>query len=293
MRKILLSVLLATAVSTPALAQRPERDVSDRAERAERRAEARAERVREERSERREQVREAPPVVRPMREAPPPPQGRADRDGPAVRPPVGVQDNERAPNVNRRGRPTLEQIERVRERTGEFRDRNADRDSVAAWRERERNNPREQAVNRWDRNGRVAPPPGARPDRPAPLPETAHRGGRDRDARDGRRDGHRPQWRHDWRRDHRYDWHSHRRHNRSRFHLGFYFDPFGWGYQRYNVGWRLWPSYYGNRYWLNDSYQYRLPQAPWPYRWVRYYDDVMLVDTTTGDVVDVIYDFFW
>jgi len=26
---------------------------------------------------------------------------------------------------------------------------------------------------------------------------------------------------------------------------------------------------------------------------VRYYDDVVLVDTYTGEVVDVIYDFFW
>ena len=27
--------------------------------------------------------------------------------------------------------------------------------------------------------------------------------------------------------------------NRSHFHLSFYFDPFGWNYRRYNVGWRL------------------------------------------------------
>ena len=30
-----------------------------------------------------------------------------------------------------------------------------------------------------------------------------------------------------------------------------------------------------------------------PYRWVRYYDDVLLVDVYSGEVVDVIYDFFW
>ena len=30
-----------------------------------------------------------------------------------------------------------------------------------------------------------------------------------------------------------------------------------------------------------------------PYRWVRYYDDVLLVDIYSGEVVDVIYDFFW
>ncbi|WP_409574764.1 RcnB family protein [Sphingopyxis sp. PET50] len=29
------------------------------------------------------------------------------------------------------------------------------------------------------------------------------------------------------------------------------------------------------------------------YRWVRYYNDALLVDTYSGEVVDVIYDFFW
>jgi Ni/Co efflux regulator RcnB len=38
---------------------------------------------------------------------------------------------------------------------------------------------------------------------------------------------------------------------------------------------------------------YNLPYAPWPYRWVRYYNDAVLVNTFTGEVVDVAYDFFW
>ena len=117
----------------------------------------------------------------------------------------------------------------------------------------------------------------------APLPQTARN-------RDGHSSTH---WRTDWRHNHRYDWHNHRRHHRSLFHLGFYFDPFGWGYHRYGIGWRLWPSYYSNNYWLSDPYQYRLPYAPYPYRWIRYYNDALLVDTFTGQVVDVIYDFFW
>jgi len=28
-------------------------------------------------------------------------------------------------------------------------------------------------------------------------------------------------------------------------------------------------------------------------RWIRYYDDALLVDTWNGEVVDVIYNFFW
>jgi Ni/Co efflux regulator RcnB len=106
-------------------------------------------------------------------------------------------------------------------------------------------------------------------------------------------DGHRMEWTGNWRNDRRYDWRDHRRHHRSLFHLGFYYDPFGWGYQPYSIGWRLWPSYYSSRYWLHDPYAYRLPYAPPGYRWIRYWDDALLVDTWTGEVVDVIRDFFW
>ena len=96
-----------------------------------------------------------------------------------------------------------------------------------------------------------------------------------------------------WRSDHRYNWQDWRRHNRSLFHLSIYYDPFGWNYRPYQIGWRLWPSYYSSRYWINDPYEYRLPYAPPGYRWIRYYDDALLVDTWNGQVVDVIYNFFW
>ena len=100
-------------------------------------------------------------------------------------------------------------------------------------------------------------------------------------------------WRGDWRSDRRYDWRDHRRRHRSLFHFGFYSDPFGWRYRPYSIGWRMWPSYYRSTYWLNDPWQYRLPYAPPGYRWIRYYDDAILVDTWDGQVVDVIYNFFW
>src|SRR3546814_4031541 len=50
---------------------------------------------------------------------------------------------------------------------------------------------------------------------------------------------------------------------------------------------------FGSSYWINDPYNYRLPPAYGPYRWVRYYNDALLVDTYTGEVVDVVYDIFW
>ena len=38
---------------------------------------------------------------------------------------------------------------------------------------------------------------------------------------------------------------------------------------------------------------YQLPYAPPGTQWVRYYNDVLLVDMYTGQVVDVIHGFFW
>jgi Ni/Co efflux regulator RcnB len=100
-------------------------------------------------------------------------------------------------------------------------------------------------------------------------------------------------WRGDWRSDSRYDWRNHRRRHSSLFNFGFYYDPFGWGYRPFSIGWRMWPSYYSSSYWLRDPWQYRLPFAPAGYRWIRYYDDAILVDTWDGQVVDVIRNFFW
>ena len=97
-----------------------------------------------------------------------------------------------------------------------------------------------------------------------------------------------------WRRDNRYDWQSYRARNRSVYRIGRYYAPYnGYAYRRLSIGFSLGSMFYGNRYWINDPWSYRLPQVYGPYRWVRYYDDVLLVDIYSGQVVDVIYDFFW
>ena len=119
--------------------------------------------------------------------------------------------------------------------------------------------------------------------------------------RDGRNDsGYRTrhsgtsrQWSNHWRSDRNYDWRHYRDRNRSVFRLGRYYDPYRYGYRRFSIGFSLFPSYYGSNYWLNDPWMYRLPPAYGPYRWVRYYDDALLVNIYTGEVVDVEYDFFW
>jgi Ni/Co efflux regulator RcnB len=99
-------------------------------------------------------------------------------------------------------------------------------------------------------------------------------------------------WNQNWRNDGRYDWRRYRDHHRSRFHLSFYIDPFGWGYQPFYIGYRMWPSFYGNQYWI-DPALYGLPYPPPGAAWVRYYNDVLLIDLYSGTVLDVIPGFFW
>ncbi|NBC35755.1 hypothetical protein GTZ99_04195 [Novosphingobium sp. FSY-8] len=158
----------------------------------------------------------------------------------------------------------------------------------------------------WDRGS---------PDRGGWDRRDADRGGWDRrdgdrggwDRRDGgwdRRDGGPDRrsyaygagrsWDRGWREDHRYDWRGWRDQNRSTFHIGRYFAPYnGYYYRRLSVGFFLERLFFAQNYWIYDPWNYRLPPVYGPYRWVRYYDDALLVDVQTGMVVDIVYDLFW
>ena len=97
-----------------------------------------------------------------------------------------------------------------------------------------------------------------------------------------------------WRRDNRYDWSGWRNRHRSTFSLGFYSAPWrDYSYSRLSIGVVIGAPFYSQRYWIADPWAYRLPPADGPYRWVRYYDDALLVDIYSGEVVDVIYDIFY
>lgn len=101
-------------------------------------------------------------------------------------------------------------------------------------------------------------------------------------------------WNNDWRQDRRYDWRDYRNSHRDVYRGRPYYSPYrGYAYSRVSIGFTLGSLFYGSSYWLDDPWAYRLPPVYGPYRWVRYYDDVLLVDVYTGQVVDVIYDFFW
>ena len=102
------------------------------------------------------------------------------------------------------------------------------------------------------------------------------------------------QWDTGWRNNSLYDWQSYRYQNRGIFSPGIYYSPYrGYGYSRFGIGYRINSGFYSSSYWISDPWRYRLPQAYPGTRWVRYYDDVLLVDTFSGEVIDVIYNFFW
>ncbi len=114
-------------------------------------------------------------------------------------------------------------------------------------------------------------------------------------AQDNRRYDNQRRWdRREWRSNHRYNWYNHRHQNRNIFRLGRYYAPYrGYSYRRFSIGFTISSGFYGSRYWINDPWSYRLPDVYGPYRWVRYYDDVLLVNIYSGEVVDVIHNFFW
>lgn len=124
---------------------------------------------------------------------------------------------------------------------------------------------------------------------------------RDGDRYEGRRapawEGNRyagNRWNSSWRNDNRYNWQSYRNSNRNIYRIGRYYAPYrNYYYRPLSIGFYLDSGFYGSSYWLDDPWEYRLPPAEGPYRWVRYYDDVLLVDIYSGEVVDVIHDFFW
>jgi Ni/Co efflux regulator RcnB len=64
-------------------------------------------------------------------------------------------------------------------------------------------------------------------------------------------------------------------------------------YRRFDRGHRVHHGYYAPRYVINDPWRYRLPPAYGHTRWVRHYDDVLLIDMRTGRVRDVIRGFYW
>jgi len=288
MRKLLIATLLASAVATPALAAPGDREAA----RAERQQD------REERQQAREERREQQQEARPERAEPQVESRARANDGPARAEAVGRADRQSVETIRAARQADRADRQELRD-DGAVDRRQADRADRQQLRE-ERVVDRRQAIEQRTESNRArrelrqaerAAPNVLRPR--VPVVSNTPRIGTQPPVRTEARRRSPTNWSQHWRNDRRYDWSNWRNRHRSLFRLGFYYDPFGWGYQRYNIGWRMWPSYYRSSFWLNDPWQYRLPYAPPGYRWIRYYDDAVLVDTWDGRVVDVIYDFFW
>ena len=287
MRKILITLLLASAAASPAIAG--PRTWSDRQQAQSDRAQAREDRAQSRDDARAERSAERPSYSAPARPSYSPPdrseQVQAPRQQLVERPRFTPQQRVQ-PQVDvnaladqraaRRDAVTGQRNERIEQVQQRFEQRQQDRVDARDLRQSTRPTPN---VMR-DRHPLIVsdtPRPGTQP----PMPTNV------------RRTTPAVQWNTNWRNNSRYDWQNHRRHHHSWFHLGFYYDPFGWGYYPYQIGWRMWPSYYSSRYWINDPWMYRLPYAPPGYMWIRYWNDAVLVDTFTGEVVDMIPNFFW
>lgn len=101
-------------------------------------------------------------------------------------------------------------------------------------------------------------------------------------------------WSRQWRQDRRYDWQGWRGNHREIYRMSRYLPPYrSYSYRRLGLGVFLDGGFFASRYWIGDPWTYRLPPVYGPYRWVRYYDDAVLVNIYSGEVVDVIYDVFW
>ncbi len=115
----------------------------------------------------------------------------------------------------------------------------------------------------------------------------AQRYGTRRDVREERRDVR------EARQEAREDWQDYRRNNRRVYTLPRYYAPRGLAYRPVRVGVGLAPAFYGQRYWIADPYRYRLPRPGVNQRWIRYGNDVVLINARNGRVLRVIGGFFY
>jgi hypothetical protein len=101
-------------------------------------------------------------------------------------------------------------------------------------------------------------------------------------------------WNNGWRNDRRFDWVGWRGAHRDVFHPGYYYPPYGgYAYSRIGIGYMLDEAFLDERYWIEDPGTYHLPPVWGTYRWVRYYNDCLLIDIDTGQTVEVLYNVFW
>jgi hypothetical protein len=79
----------------------------------------------------------------------------------------------------------------------------------------------------------------------------------------------------------------------NRVHLAPFVYPAGWGYRRWAVGAILPPLFLAPAYYYADWATLGLDPPQPGFQWVRYGPDLLLVNVTTGAVVDTVYGVFY
>lgn len=77
------------------------------------------------------------------------------------------------------------------------------------------------------------------------------------------------------------------------FHIGGYVRPQGWYSRHWGYGDILPAFFWTQNYWISDYYDYGLVAPPPGFVWVRDGDDALLVDTDTGEILQVVYGVFY
>jgi len=91
----------------------------------------------------------------------------------------------------------------------------------------------------------------------------------------------------------REDWMDYRKAHPEAFKIGAYVGPDGYVYEPRAVGYVFAPDYLTEKYWLNDYATYHLGAPPAGQRYIRYGNDVALIDIATGKVISVYSPFFY
>ena len=112
------------------------------------------------------------------------------------------------------------------------------------------------------------------------------------DLRDARRRGDRSDIREERRdlRDARQELREDRRDRRRSQYVAPYRD---WRYSTLRPGYQLRPGFYSSRYYVSNPGQYRLRPAARNQQWIRYGNDLLLVNVRNGRVLQVIRDRHW
>ena len=298
MRKAIIAILLGATMATPVVAQdkyeRARERYERQAERNQQRSEQRSERREVRQEQRQQRVEQRQPRVEQRevrRERPAGVFGQTVRDANRDRE-AWQQRSERSENRDawQRGDRSGNADERFVRRQQRERDRvvRGDRETFRDHVRETREASERSADGVIPRYRRQAERNQERYERDLREDRREWRQDRRADRRDHRR------WDRNWRHDRRYDWRDYRYSNRDLYRWGRYYSPYrNHRYSRLSIGIQLGSPFYSDRYWISDPWQYRLPQAYPGTRWIRYYDDVLLVDMYTGEVIDVIYDFFW